>query len=313
MPASPDGRSFARWTDVRWFSLTGLRWSLYVWHMARPTVTKPDSDRPFAVITGASRGIGAEYARALAARGYDLLLVARDEAALRSLAETLVANYGGAVETAVIDLAEPGAAQQLHLAAQSRRSHVDLLVNNAGFGFFGEFARMSPTALEAMVRLHVLTVVETIRLVLPHMIARRSGGIVTVASVAGFLPIPYMAVYAATKTFLIAFSQSLAEEVRPYGVNVQACCPGSTATEFHSRAGSELHDPVGLQLPSEVVRLSLSQLGSGQVVVPTGFTGRFVRLGRVLLPDRLWARLTGWWIQRSLTGRSKPKQPSIRT
>jgi short-subunit dehydrogenase len=264
------------------------------------------------LITGASRGIGAEYARALAARGYDLLLVARDEAALRSLAETLSEEFERSVETAVIDLAKPGAAQQLYRAAQSQGPRVDLLVNNAGFGFFGEFARMSPAALEAMLRLHVVTVVETIRLVLPDMIARRSGGIITVASVAGFMPIPYMAVYAATKSFLIAFSQALAEEVRPYGVSVQACCPGSTATEFHRRAGSEPHDPVGLQSPPEVVRVSLSRIGSGPVVVPTGFTGRFVRLVRSFLPDRLWARLAGWWIHRSLSGRSKSRQPSIR-
>ena len=280
--------------------------------MVPPAVMKPDGDRPFAVITGASRGIGAEYARALAARGYDLLLVARDEAALRNLAQALTKEYGRAVETAVIDLGKPGAAQQLHLAAQSQRPQVDLLVNNAGFGFFGEFARMSPAALGAMLHLHVLTVVETIRLVLPDMIARRSGGIITVASVAGFMPIPYMALYAATKSFLIAFSQSLAEEVRPYGVSVQACCPGSTATEFHRRAGSEPHDPVGLQSPSEVVRLSLARLGSGPVVVLTGFTGRFVRLLCPLVPDRLWARLAGWWIHRSLPDRSKHEQPSIR-
>jgi short-subunit dehydrogenase len=280
--------------------------------MEQPTLTKSDGDRPFAVITGASRGIGAEYARALAACGYDLLLVARDETALHSLAESLAEESRQAVETAVIDLAEPGGAQQLYLAAQSQRSHVDLLVNNAGFGFFGEFATMSPASLEAMLHLHVVTVVETIRLVLPDMIARRSGGIITVASVAGFLPIPYMAAYGATKTFVIAFSQSLAEEVRPYGVHIQACCPGSTATEFHRRAGSAPHDPVGLQSPSEVVRVSLSRLGSGPVVVPTGFTGRIMRAVCPLVPDRLWARLAGWWIHRSLPGRSKSEHPSIR-
>lgn len=270
-----------------------------------------DGRRPFAVITGASRGIGAEYARALAARGYDLLMVARDEAALHGLASNIPKEGGQTVETAVIDLAEPGAAHRLYLAARSRETQVDLLVNNAGFGFFGEFVRMSPASLESMLRLHVVTVMETIHLVLPHMIARRSGGIITVASVAGFLPIPYMAVYAATKSFLIAFSQALAEEVRHYGVRVQACCPGSTATEFHRRAGAEPHDPTGLQSASEVVHRSLARLGSGPVVLPTGLTGRLVRVVRPLLPDRLWARLAGWWIRRSLPGESNLKSPSI--
>lgn len=270
-----------------------------------------DGGRPFAVITGASSGIGAEYARALAARGYDLLLVARDETTLHKLTSSITKEGGQTVETAIIDLAEPGAARRLYLAARSRQAQVDLLVNNAGFGFFGEFVRMSPTSLESMLRLHIATVMETIHLVLPHMIARRSGGIITVASVAGFLPIPYMAVYAATKSFLIAFSQALAEEVRRYGVHVQACCPGSTATEFHRRAGAEPHDPTGLQSASAVVHRSLARLGSGPVVVPTGLTGRLVRVVRPLLSDRLWARLAGWWIRRSLSVESEPKSPSI--
>jgi short-subunit dehydrogenase len=189
---------------------------------------------------------------------------------------------------------------------------VDLLVNNAGFGFFGEFARMSPASLEAMLHLHVVTVVETIRLILPHMIARRSGCNITVASMAGFLPIPYMTVYSSTKSILIAFSQSLAEEVRPYGVTVQACCPGSTATEFHRRAGSEPHDPLSLQSPSEVVAVSLSRLGTGRVVVPTSFTGRLVRLARLCLPDRLWARWSGRWIHRAVSRPFRSERPSIR-
>lgn len=139
----------------------------------------------------------------------------------------------------------------------------------------------------------------------------RPFAVITGVSVAWFLPIPYMAVYAATKVVLIAFTQSLAEAVGPCAIRVQACCPGSTATEFDQHAGSKLHDPGGLQSPLEVVRVSLSRLGTGPVVVPPSLTSHVLRIGHFLLPDRLWARLAGWWIHRPLPDRSIREQPSI--
>jgi len=236
---------------------------------------------PFAVITGASRGIGADYARALAARGYDLLLVARDRDRLGRLAGELTGRCPVSVETAVIDLAQPDAANRLFVAARERRPTLDLLINNAGFGLFGPFVDQPMARIQEMLRLHVNTIVESIRLFLPGMIERQAGGVITVASTAGFVPIAYLAEYAATKAFLITFSQALAEEVRPFKVGVQVCCPGSTITDFHETAGSKPRNPFRAQTSEEVVAASLKALGRGPTVVTTHWSGALVdRLGR---------------------------------
>ena len=197
---------------------------------------------PFAVITGASRGIGAEYARALARRGFDLLLVSRDEARLQGLATELRNAHPIEVETEVLDLAQPDAGHKLFVAAKDRRPAVDLLINNAGFGMYGDFATMPLPRIQEMLHLHINTVVDSTRLFLPSMIERQSGAIINVASVAGFFPIPYMAEYAATKAFMNSFSEALAEEVRSAGVSIQACFPGYTKsnTAIIKRRGSNL-------------------------------------------------------------------------
>jgi hypothetical protein len=237
--------------------------------------------RPHAVITGASRGIGADYARALAARGYDLLLVARDRERLDKLASELTARFPVAAEIAVIDLAQPEAANRLFAAARERRKATDLLVNNAGFGMFGPFVEQPMARIQEMLRLHVNTVVESMRLFLPGMVERRSGGMITVASTAGFVPIAYLAEYAATKAFLIAFSQALAEEVRAFNVRVQVCCPGSTITDFHEAAGAKPRNPFRAQTSEAVVAASLAALDRGPTVVTTHWSGALVdRLGR---------------------------------
>jgi len=194
--------------------------------------------RPFAVITGASRGIGAAYARAMAHRGFDLLLVSRNDVRLQAIATTLQHTYGVQIQTAVLDLAQPDAGHQLFVLSRQEREHVDLLINNAGFGMYGSFVDMALPRLHEMLRLHVNTVVDSTRLFLPSMIERKSGAIINVASLAGLFPIPYMAEYAATKAFIISFSEAIAEEVRPSGVYIQACCPGYTDTDFHQTAGA---------------------------------------------------------------------------
>ena len=158
------------------------------------------NERPFAVVTGASRGIGAEYARALAAKGYDLLLASRSGPLLDRLAADLGAQYGVQVSWEVLDLAEPDAAHRLFAGACRLRSHTDLLVNNAGFGLYGHFTEMPMARLEEMIRLHVNTVVASMRLFLPPMIERRLGAIINVASVAGLLPVPYLGQQACTRT-----------------------------------------------------------------------------------------------------------------
>ena len=234
--------------------------------------------RPFAVITGASRGIGAEYARRLSKRGFDLLLVSRDETRLKALKTELLNAHRMEVDTEVLDLAQPNAGHELYVAVRKRREAVDLLINNAGFGLYGDFASMALPRIQEMLRLHVNTVVESTRLFLPSMIERQSGAIINVSSIAGFFPIPYMTEYAATKAFLVSFSEALAEEVKASGVQVQACCPGHTKTDFHRAAGVEPRNLLRTQSVQEVVDASLRGLDIGRTRVTVGWQGYFLDL-----------------------------------
>lgn len=237
--------------------------------------------RPVALVTGATQGIGAEYARALAMKGYDLLLVARDQERLASLGSELSKGHGVRVFTESLDLSEPEAANRLYVAARQQDVSPDLLVNNAGFGLYGRFVEMPLPQIRAMLYLHLITVTESIRLFLPAMIERRNGAIINVASVAGFFPIPFLAEYSATKAFLISFSEALAEEVRGTGVHVQVCCPGQTATQFHARAGFHPRTPFRVDSVQAVVKASLAGLSRRRVVVAVGWKGRLLTfLGR---------------------------------
>jgi hypothetical protein len=251
----------------------------------------------FAVVTGASRGIGAEYARALAAAGYDVLLVARDDVLLKNLASELREKHRVVTYTEVMDLALPDAAQRLYIAARQRRDHVDLLINNAGFGARGPFIDVPMPRIQEMLRLHVNTVVESMRLFLPGMVQRSSGVIINVASIAGFFALPFMAEYAATKTFLMTLSQALAEEVRPFGVHIQACCPGSTDTDFHQTSGSQPNNPLGSDTAAQVVAASLSALRRGPVVIVVGWRGRLVQWLTRFIPATVLTRVAGRWLR----------------
>src|SRR5437870_13817215 len=184
-----------------------------------------------AVITGASRGIGESYALQLAARGYALHLVARDAEWLARVAGEIRAAHGVAVEEIVLGLAQADGAERLYADVRRRRTEpVDLLVNNAGFGLYGEFVDMPMPRIQEMLVLHLLTVTKLVRLFLPEMRERRKGAIINVASVAGLLPLPYLSLYAATKAFMVSLVAGLALEAQKYGVVTQSCCPGRTGT-----------------------------------------------------------------------------------
>ena len=249
--------------------------------------------RPFAVITGASRGIGAEYARRLSVRGFDLLLVSRDETRLKALKTELLKAHPIEVETETLDLAQPNAGHELYVSVRKRRESVDLLINNAGFGMYGDFATMALPRIQEMLRLHVNTVVDSTRLFLPSMIERQSGAIINVSSIAGFFPIPYMTEYAATKAFLIAFSEAIAEEVRTSGVKVQACCPGYTETDFHRTAGVKPRNPLKAQTVQEVVNASLKGLDKGRTRVTVGWQGRVLDVLIRYTPRTMLIRMAG--------------------
>jgi uncharacterized protein len=193
---------------------------------------------PTVLITGASGGIGYKLAKLFARDHHDLVLVARSADKLAQVAAELQA-HGVAIKTIALDLAEPPAPK--FLLDQLRREGVDveILINNAGFGAFGEFAQMSEKEILGQISLNISALTELTRLFLPSMLARRSGRIMNVASTAGFLPGPLMAVYYATKAYVISFSEAIANELQGSGVSVTCLCPGATHTGFAKRAGTE--------------------------------------------------------------------------
>ncbi len=252
-----------------------------------------NDQNPFVILTGASRGIGAEYARLLASRGYDLLLVSRDDTRLAQLSRELETNHRVQAHVFIIDLAQPDAAHRLFVEGRRYRHTPDMLINNAGFGLYGEFVSHPLPRVQEMLHLHVQTVVESIRLFLPGMIERGSGTLINVASLAGMLPFPYFAEYAATKAFLLSFSEALAEEVRATGVHVQACCPGQTETDFHASAGFRPSGLFPVQTAAQVACASLAALPARKPVVTIGWQGRLAALLTKWVPRTALTRAAG--------------------
>jgi short-subunit dehydrogenase len=225
--------------------------------------------RPRALITGASSGIGAAFARALAARGEDLVLVARSAARLTALAAELAAKYGILADVLPTDLADPGATDAIVAELTARDIEIGTLINNAGFGSHGEFAALDATRERDEVFVNVFAPHQLTRALLPPMVARRKGAIVNVASNAAFQAVPYMATYGATKAFLLSFSEALAAEVRPQGVRVLALCPGQTDTAFFE--GIDEARVGRARTPDQVVATALRALDRGQAVVVDGW------------------------------------------
>ncbi|MGE3539431.1 MAG: SDR family NAD(P)-dependent oxidoreductase [Candidatus Tectimicrobiota bacterium] len=263
--------------------------------MARPHASPSAAQKPRrALVTGASTGLGAVFATALAQRGYDLVIVARSQARLQALASRLYDSYGSAVEVVVADLTQPTALE--HLEEQIVHGQaLDLLVNNAGFGTVGPFASLDPQREIAEIQLNVVALLRLTRAALPGMIARRQGGIINVSSLSALVPGPYDATYGATKAFVNSFTESLHEELRGTGVRVQALCPGFTHTEFQQRAGMDVSAlPAWLWMPPEpVVEASLAALQRGQVVCVPGLGYRLLACLIGLTPRPLMRRLTG--------------------
>ncbi len=233
-----------------------------------------------AVVTGASAGIGEEFARQLAAAGFDLTLVARRAERLQALADELSAAHGIRAEVWPADLANQADVTAL-ASALAAADDLVLLVNNAGFGTRGEFIEVELERTLDMIRVHVLATVTLCRAAAPGMIARGGGAIINVSSIAAFFPSAGGANYGATKAYLNAFSEALAAELRGSGVVVQALCPGFTTTEFHDVGDYQNFDrgqiPAPLWMPArDVVAESLAALGGGRVIVVPGAKYRAV-------------------------------------
>src|SRR6478672_10987966 len=184
------------------------------------------------LITGASSGIGETFARKLAAQGHDVLLVARSEDKLIALCNELGLNHNVRAQYFVADLSQPDAPARLLAETVERNLEIDLLINNAGFGSMGDFAKLDFELELKMIDLNIRSLVELTHRFLQPMRERKSGSIINVASTAGFQGVPFMATYAATKAFVLSFSEALWEENRTYGIKVMALCPGVTETGF---------------------------------------------------------------------------------
>ncbi len=243
-----------------------------------------------ALVTGASRGIGWEISSLLAARGVDLVLVARDGDALRSLARDLQTMHHIRCHVFPADLTDPSSPAAISQYLRTEDLRVDILINNAGAGRWGEFAGMDPETSEMQIALNVGSLVHLTQLVLPGMLERRSGRILNVASTAGFAPGPFFAVYYATKAFVISFSEALSEELRTTGVTVSVLCPGPTRTQFFRRAGNEeinLTRGALMMEARKVAQVGLDGLFRGRPVIIPGLRNRLIVLLTRISPRSL--------------------------
>ncbi|MCY7339122.1 MAG: SDR family oxidoreductase [Sphingomonas bacterium] len=241
---------------------------------------------PITLITGASAGLGVDFARQCSAKGQRLVLVARRQDRLEALAAEL-----GNARAVAADLGEPGAADRLMADLAAHGETVDCLVNNAGFGLWGKVVDLDGQRQRAMIDLNCGALVELCRAVLPAMIERRAGAILNVASTAAFQPGPGMAVYFATKAFVLSFSEALHEEVREHGVRVTALCPGPTKTEFGAVAGftgNGAFDRLSAR-SQDVVAAGLAALDRNRAVMIPGLVNKMSAQGHRLLP-RSWLR-----------------------
>jgi short-subunit dehydrogenase len=243
-----------------------------------------------ALITGASAGLGVDFARQLAKRGHRLVLAARRKDRIEALAKEL-----GNARAVAIDLSKAGSAAKLLADLESASEQVEILINNAGFGLIGRFAKLDANRQRQMIDLNVGALTDLCRAVAPAMIKRKSGKILNVASTAAFQPGPNMAVYFATKAFVLSFTEALHEELKPHGIHVSALCPGPTRTEFGDVAGfggNGLFDRVAMESP-EVVEAGLAGLDRNRAVVVTGLANKIGAISTRFAPRSVVRKIAG--------------------
>jgi short-subunit dehydrogenase len=252
------------------------------------TAEKSAPVRRRALVTGASSGIGAAFAARLAREGADVTLVARSRERLDALAQR-IRGGGTSAEVVVADLREAGDVETL--VARLAADPPDVLVNNAGFGTFGSFAELDPVREEEEIRVNIVALMRLTRAALPGMLARNSGAIVNVSSIAAFQPGPFTATYSASKAWVSSFTEAITEELRGTNVCVQALCPGFTRTEFQDRAGIDTGSIPGVAWMSadDVVDASLASLRRREAVCVPGMANRMVVTLTGVVP-RAWLR-----------------------
>jgi uncharacterized protein len=249
-----------------------------------------------ALITGASSGIGEAFAQILAVRGMNLVLVARSTDKLRALAQALSQQHGIRAEVVPADLSREGAAQKVYRRTQALGVPVDLLVNNAGFGTYGGFDTLTPEREHEEIMLNVTALVDLTHAFVPAMAERKAGGVINVASIAAFQPLPYQAVYGSSKAFVLSFSLALWAEYRKVGVRVLALCPGPTATNFFTILGADEVPVMGsMHTPEAVVMTGLRALEQGRPYAVEGrrnaFGAQVTHMAPLALTTRVFARV----------------------
>ncbi|HXX99490.1 MAG TPA: SDR family oxidoreductase [Candidatus Limnocylindrales bacterium] len=241
----------------------------------------------WALVTGASAGIGVALATQLAAGGTHLVLTARRRDRMEALAANLRKLHGIQTEIFPADLAHREAPERIYVFTRQKEISIDLLINNAGFGQYGELPQVEPQRLLDMVEVNCAAVVHLTRLFLPDMIKRHRGDILILASTAAFQAVPFISTYAATKAFDLLFAEGLAEEMKPYGIRVCALCPGSTESEFHAVAGQEEFTSKNQESAEKVARTGLKALAQGRSYVISGFGNYFGAHSQRLVPRRM--------------------------
>jgi uncharacterized protein len=247
-----------------------------------------------ALITGASGGIGYELAKLMAADKNDLVLVARSEGKLKELAGELSAKYGISVQVISKDLSQPGSSQEVFEQLKSTR--IDYLVNNAGYGLFGNFWETDPKKELEMIELNVVSLTQLTKLFLPQMIERKQGRILNVASTAAFQPGPLMAVYYATKSYVLHFSEALAEELEGTGVTVTTLCPGPTETGFQKQAEMQGSRLIKRKIAdsASVARVGYAAMLRGKRVVIPGLRNKLMAQSVRFSPRALVPKMVKW-------------------
>lgn len=257
-------------------------------------MTTPSDGRPWAVITGASGGIGLDLARGLAARGHNLFLVARSAARLRAVADELAAAHGVTTAVHVADLADPAAPAALCAALDAAGIAPEVLVNNAGVGAYGPFLDAPLAETMAMIQLNVAALTELTGRLVPGMVRRGHGRVLQVASTAAFQPGPLLAVYYATKAYVLSFSEALGNELAGTGVTVTTLCPGPTRTDFQARAklsGARLLRGPLMMDAAAVAEAGLEGMWAGRAVVIPGLVNKLTAATPRFVPRGLMTAL----------------------
>ncbi|MDB6121435.1 MAG: Short-chain dehydrogenase/reductase [Pedosphaera sp.] len=247
--------------------------------------------KKWALITGASQGIGYEFTKLFAADGYNLVLVARDQARLKQVADEIGARFGIVAKIIPKDLTARTAPKEIFDELQTDKIQIDVLINNAGFGFQGAFSELELQRHLDLIQVNMTALVELTYLFLKPMLVRREGRILNVASTAAFQPGPYMAMYYASKAFVYSFSCALAEELSGTGVTATTLNPGITRSQFHGRAGLQRSKGFAIMEAEEVAKIGYRALMNGKPNVTAGLINKLSSSIAKALPTRLTTRI----------------------